>query len=102
MDWIFDSEIWIALITLTTLEIVLGVDNLVFISISVSRLRADRRSKARRFGLALACITRILLLVTLVKLSRLTATLFSLGSNAITIRDMVLIAGGLFLLSLAR
>ena len=98
MDWIFDSQIWVALITLATLEIVLGVDNLVFISISVSRLPPDQRSRARRFGLALACVTRILLLVTLVTLSRMETTLFTLAGNAFSIRDLVLIAGGVFLL----
>ncbi|HTD29032.1 MAG TPA: TerC family protein [Xanthomonadaceae bacterium] len=98
MDWIFDSEIWIALITLATLEIVLGVDNLVFISISVSRLPAASRSLARRFGLALACVTRILLLLTLVTLARLTTPLFIMASKAFSVRDLVLVAGGLFLL----
>ena len=94
----FDSEVWVALITLATLEIVLGVDNLVFISISVSRLPAERRSSARRFGLALACVTRILLLLTLATLARMNATLFTLAGNAISIRDLVLIGGGVFLL----
>jgi predicted tellurium resistance membrane protein TerC len=98
LDWIFDSEIWVALITLATLEIVLGVDNLVFISISVSKLPPDRRSKARRFGLALACVTRILLLITLTKLARMTDSLRVFGGFDISIRDLVLIAGGVFLL----
>ncbi|HTA64977.1 MAG TPA: TerC family protein [Xanthomonadaceae bacterium] len=98
MEWIFDSEIWLALITLATLEIVLGVDNLVFISISVSRLPPERRSLGRRFGLALACVTRILLLLTLVTLARLTEPLFMLVGRAVSMRDLVLIAGGLFLL----
>jgi len=98
LDWIFDSGIWIALITLATLEIVLGVDNLVFISISVSKLPAERRSLARRFGLALACVTRILLLLTLVTLARLTAPVLTLASKAFSVRDLVLFAGGLFLL----
>jgi predicted tellurium resistance membrane protein TerC len=98
LDWILESPIWVALITLATLEIVLGVDNLVFISISVSRLPPEQRSRARRFGLALACLTRILLLVTLVELSRMQTTLFVLGGNALSIRDLVLIAGGIFLL----
>jgi predicted tellurium resistance membrane protein TerC len=98
VDWIFDSEIWIALITLAVLEIVLGVDNLVFISISVSKLPPERRSMARRFGLALACLTRILLLVTLVELARLTQPLFVLFGREVSMRALVLIAGGLFLL----
>ncbi|HVF33843.1 MAG TPA: TerC family protein [Candidatus Saccharimonadia bacterium] len=94
----FDTEIWVALLTLTTLEIVLGVDNLVFISIAVSRLPPERRSTARRFGLALACITRILLLLTLAYLAQMETALFTLWNNELSIRDLVLIAGGLFLL----
>ncbi len=98
MDWFFDTEIWVALLTLTTLEIVLGVDNLVFISIAVSRLPHERRSSARRFGLALACITRILLLLSLTWLARMSAPLFVLYGNELSVRDLVLIGGGLFLL----
>ncbi len=98
MDWIFSTEIWIALFTLSALEIVLGVDNLVFISIAVSRLPAERRSSARRFGLALACITRILLLLSLVWLARMSDPLFMLYGQSLSIRDLVLIVGGLFLL----
>ena len=94
----FDTEIWVALLTLTTLEIVLGVDNLVFISIAVSRLPHARRSAARRFGLALACITRILLLLTLAYLAQMETALFTLWNNELSIRDLVLIGGGLFLL----
>ena len=98
MEWLFSGEIWVALVTLTTLEIVLGVDNLVFISIAVSRLPHERRSSARKFGLALACITRILLLLTLAYLAQMEAALFSLWGNELSIRDLVLIGGGLFLL----
>ena len=98
MDWMLDPEIWIALFTLTTLEIVLGVDNLVFISITVARLPPERRPAARRVGLALACITRIALLVSLAYLSRMNATLFSVLGNEISPRDLVLVGGGLFLL----
>ena len=76
----------------------LGVDNLVFISIAVSRLPAERRSAARKFGLALACISRIALLMTLALLARMEAPLFTLYGNEISVRDLVLIAGGLFLL----
>jgi predicted tellurium resistance membrane protein TerC len=97
-DWIFSTEIWMALLTLTTLEIVLGVDNLVFISIAVSKLPPDKRPWARKFGLALACITRILLLISLAFLARMQNDLFSLFGNPISIRDLVLIGGGLFLL----
>ena len=98
MEWIFSSEIWIALFTLATLEIVLGVDNLVFISIAVSRLPPERRPAARKFGLMLACVTRILLLLSLVFLARMQANLFSLLGQNFSIRDLVLIGGGLFLL----
>ena len=98
MTWLLDSEMWVALITLATLEIVLGVDNLVFISISVSKLPPARRPRARRFGLALACITRILLLLSLTFLARMTDPLFTAFRHAFSVRDLVLIAGGLFLL----
>jgi predicted tellurium resistance membrane protein TerC len=98
MDWIFSSEIWIALFTLATLEIVLGVDNLVFISIAVSKLPPERRPAARRFGLMLACVTRILLLVSLAFLARMQSNLFSLMGQNFSVRDLVLIGGGLFLL----
>ena len=98
MAWLLDSEIWVALITLATLEIVLGVDNLVFISISVSKLPASRRPNARKFGLALACVTRILLLLSLSFLARMVDPLFTLAGHEFSIRDLVLIAGGLFLL----
>jgi predicted tellurium resistance membrane protein TerC len=87
-----------ALLTLTTLEIVLGIDNLVFISIAVSKLPPERRPWARKFGLALACITRILLLISLAYLARMENDLFTLFGNPISIRDLVLIGGGLFLL----
>ena len=98
MDWIFNSEIWIALFTLSTLEIVLGVDNLVFISIAVSRLPPERRPAARRFGLMLACVTRIMLLTSLALLARMQSNLFSLFGQNFSVRDLVLIGGGLFLL----
>jgi predicted tellurium resistance membrane protein TerC len=98
MDWMFSSEIWIALFTLATLEIVLGVDNLVFISIAVSRLPPEQRPRARRFGLALACVTRIMLLLSLAFLASMQNNLFSLFGQDFSIRDLVLIGGGLFLL----
>lgn len=86
--------------TLSTLEIVLGVDNLVFISVSVSRLPEARRSRARRIGLALACVTRILLLLSLVHLASLddrSGGLFDLIGQVISVRDLVMIGGGIFL-----
>jgi len=98
MDWIFDSEIWVALFTLATLEIVLGVDNLVFISIAVSKLPPERRPRARRLGLMLACVTRLLLLFSLAYLARMQVNLFSLFDIDFSVRDLVLIGGGLFLL----
>jgi predicted tellurium resistance membrane protein TerC len=98
MDWLFDSEIWIALFTLATLEIVLGVDNLVFISIAVSKLPPEQRPRARRLGLMLACVTRILLLLSLAFLARMQTNLFSLFGQDFSVRDLVLIGGGLFLL----
>ena len=98
MDWLFNGEIWMALITLATLEIVLGIDNLVFISIAVSKLPPHQRPAARKFGLMLACVTRIMLLVSLAFLARLQFDLFSLLGQNFSIRDLVLIGGGLFLL----
>lgn len=100
MELITDPQAWIALLTLSTLEIVLGVDNLVFISIAVSRLAPERRSRARRIGLAFACVTRILLLLSLAHLAGMddrTSSLFHLFDQVISIRDLVLIGGGIFL-----
>ena len=94
-------ELLIALLTLSTLEIVLGVDNLVFISIAVGRLPKELRPKARRFGLALACVTRVALLVVLAKMARLDDThlrLFELWGKVISLRDVIMIGGGVFLL----
>ena len=93
-----NTEMWMALFTLSLLEIVLGVDNLVFISIAVGKLPQARRSSARRFGLALACVTRILLLVSLAWLSRMAQPIIEVWGNPLSIRDLVLIGGGLFLL----
>ena len=98
MDWIFNGEIWVALFTLATLEIVLGIDNLVFISIAVSKLPFDQREKARKFGIAVACISRIALLLTLAWLAGLTSDLFHVFGQGISVRDLVLILGGAFLL----
>ena len=94
-------ELLVALLTLSTLEIVLGVDNLVFISIAVGRLPHELRPKARRFGLALACVTRIALLVVLAEMARLDDThlrLFSIMGKVISLRDVIMIGGGVFLL----
>lgn len=98
MEWLFSTEIWVALLTLATLEIVLGIDNLVFISIAVSKLPPEQRPRARKIGLALACVTRIMLLLSLAFLASMQTNLFSLFGEDFSVRDLVLITGGLFLL----
>jgi len=98
VDWMTDPEVWIALATLTALEIVLGIDNIVFISILIGKLPARRQKEARIVGLGLAMLMRILLLFSLVWLMRLTAPLFSVWNQDLSGRDLILIAGGLFLL----
>jgi predicted tellurium resistance membrane protein TerC len=101
MDWITDPNIWIGFLTLTVLEIVLGIDNIVFISILCGRLPPKERSKARTIGLFLAMFMRIALLVSLAWMVKLTAPLFTVLENEISGRDLILIAGGLFLLAKA-
>jgi predicted tellurium resistance membrane protein TerC len=101
MEWITSPEAWIALTTLTFLEIVLGVDNIIFISILVGRLPPEQRQRARVLGLAFAMGTRILLLLLLTWIMRLQATLFSVLDVEISGRDLILIGGGLFLLAKA-
>ena len=97
-EWLADPEAWIALFTLTALEIVLGVDNIIFISILVSRLPEAVRQRARILGLGFAMLTRILLLLSLAWVMTLTAPLFTLLGYEISGRDLILIGGGLFLL----
>lgn len=99
MEWIADPNIWAALVTLTALEIVLGIDNIIFISIVTGGLPAERQASARRTGLMLAVVTRLLLLASIFWLSRLTRPLFSLFEQPFSLRDLVLIGGGLFLLA---
>ncbi|HVR70183.1 MAG TPA: TerC family protein, partial [Vicinamibacteria bacterium] len=99
MDWIGDPNAWLGLLTLTVLEIVLGIDNVVFISILADRLPAAQADRARKIGLLLAMVARIALLFSISWLIRLTAPLFSLLGQEISGRDLVLIAGGLFLLA---
>jgi predicted tellurium resistance membrane protein TerC len=99
MDWITDPSVWIAFLTLTVLEIVLGIDNIVFISILAGKLPAAEQNSARRVGLALAMVTRILLLLTLAWIIRLTAPLFTIFGHGISGRDLILIIGGLFLVA---
>jgi predicted tellurium resistance membrane protein TerC len=98
LELISDPQTWITLITLSAIEIVLGIDNLVFISIAVSRLPYEQREKARKFGIAVACISRIGLLLTLAWLAGLTQDLFTIFGFGISVRDLVLIFGGVFLL----
>lgn len=98
MDLLLDPQAWVALVVLVALEIVLGVDNVIFISILAGRLPREKRARARTVGLGLACITRVMLLLSLAWLARLTAPLFSVFGNEISARDLVLIGGGMFLL----
>lgn len=98
MHWIIEPQSWIALITLTGLEVVLGIDNIIFISILAGKLPINQRAKAQVVGLTLAMLTRILLLLSLTWLMGLTSPLFSISSVEISGRDIILIAGGLFLL----
>jgi predicted tellurium resistance membrane protein TerC len=99
MDWITDPQAWIAFATLTALEIVLGVDNVVFISILAGKLPIEQREKARRLGLGLAMFVRILLLMSIAWVIRLTTPLFSVLNEEISGRDLILLIGGLFLLA---
>jgi predicted tellurium resistance membrane protein TerC len=99
MEWLADPQVWIALTTLTVLEVVLGIDNVVFISILAGRLPAAQQQRARRIGLLLAMFTRVGLLLTLSWIIRLTAPLFSILGQDISGRDLILLTGGLFLLA---
>ena len=99
MEWLTSPEIWAALVTLTVLEIVLGIDNIIFISILASKLPRDQQPKARRVGLALAMLMRIALLFSLAWVIRLTEPLFTVLGEEISGRDLILIGGGLFLLA---
>ncbi|HEV8414020.1 MAG TPA: TerC family protein [Bryobacteraceae bacterium] len=98
MDFLFTAESWAALLTLTVLEIVLGIDNIVFISILAGKLPAERRKRARTLGLALAMGTRILLLLSLTWIMRLTKPFFTIGPQEISGRDLIMLVGGVFLL----
>lgn len=97
-SWLFSPEAWVALVTLTLLEIILGIDNIIFIAILVTRLPRNLRDKARVLGLALAMITRILLLVSIFWIMKLTAPLFSAFGVEFSGKDLILIGGGLFLI----
>jgi predicted tellurium resistance membrane protein TerC len=98
MEWLFSPEAWIALLTLTTLEIVLGIDNIIFVAILADRVAPDQRARARKLGLTLAIAMRIVLLSSIVWIMRLTEPLFSLIGHPFSGRDLILIFGGVFLL----
>ncbi len=97
MDWLTDPQIWAGLLTLTALEIVLGIDNLVFIAVLVARVRPEHQALARRLGLGLALGTRLALLGAISWLARLTAPVLTVAGQDFSWRDLILIAGGLFL-----
>ncbi len=98
MEWLTNPEAWIALLTLTALEIVLGIDNIIFISILVNRLPERQRARGRFLGLGLAMLTRIALLLSITWVMRLTMPFFTIMGRDVSGRDLVLIGGGLFLL----
>ncbi|WP_330115526.1 TerC family protein [Pseudomonas sp. JS3066] len=98
MEWLLDPEIWVAFFTLTALEIVLGIDNIIMIAILVGRMPPHMQARTRFFGLALAMVTRILLLLSISWIMRLTADLFQVAGQGISGRDLILFFGGLFLL----
>lgn len=99
MDWLTDPQAWLALLTLTALEIVLGIDNIIFISILTGKLPEHQREKAQKLGLSLAMLTRIMLLFSLAWIMKLTSPFFSVLGHGISGRDLILIIGGLFLLA---
>ena len=101
MEWLSDPQAWVALLTLTILEIVLGIDNVIFISILAGKLPGPQQKKARNIGLAAAMIMRILLLLSLAWIIKLTAPLFTVLGVEISGRDLILLAGGLFLMAKA-
>lgn len=98
MEWLTDPQSLLLLATLSLLEIVLGIDNIIFLTILVNKVEPARRASARYFGLALAMLTRIGLLLSITWVMRLVEPLFSLGGHAVTGRDLILVGGGLFLL----
>ncbi len=101
MDWLADPQAWIGLLTLTVLEVVLGIDNIIFISILSSKLPKDEQAKARRLGLMGAFVSRILLLLSIAWIIRLTAPLFTVAGFALSGRGLILLLGGLFLIAKA-
>jgi predicted tellurium resistance membrane protein TerC len=99
MNWLTDPETWVALVTLTSLEVVLGIDNIIFISILAGKLPTEQQARARTTGLAVAMLSRIALLFSLASVMRLTTPWFSVLDRDISGRDLILIGGGLFLLA---
>ncbi|MCK5893008.1 MAG: TerC family protein [Endozoicomonadaceae bacterium] len=99
MEWLMNPQAWMSLVTLVALEIVLGIDNIIFISILTDKLPEHQRQKARTIGLLLAMCTRILLLLSITWVMQLTHTLFSLFHYDVSGKDLILITGGLFLLA---
>ncbi|MGY1424534.1 TerC family protein [Lysobacter sp. A289] len=101
MELLANPEIWVALLTLTALELVLGIDNIIFISILAGKLPVEQRAMGRRIGILMAAVTRLMLLFAIVWIVGLTAPLFSLFDHVFSWRDMILIGGGLFLIAKA-
>jgi predicted tellurium resistance membrane protein TerC len=101
MEWLADPQSWIALLTLTALEIVLGIDNIIFISILAGKLPESQRDRARTLGLLLAMFVRILLLLSFNWIAQLTNPIFEVGEHGVSGRDLILLIGGLFLLGKA-
>jgi predicted tellurium resistance membrane protein TerC len=99
MAWLSDPQAWVALLTLTVLEIVLGIDNIIFITILSGKLPAAEQKKARTMGLAMAMVMRVLLLLSLAWIVRLTSPLFTIIGQEISGRDLILLLGGLFLIA---
>lgn len=99
MSWITDPSIWIGFLTLFLLEVVLGIDNIIFISILSGKLPKSQQAKARSTGLLIAVVTRILLLLSITWMARLTAPLFAISSQEFSGRDLILLGGGIFLLA---
>ena len=101
MDWFSDPNAWLGLLTLTLLEIVLGIDNIIFITILAGKLPPEEQPKARRLGLVGAFVTRILLLLAIAWIVRLTKPLFEVFGHGVSGRDLILLIGGLFLIGKA-
>jgi predicted tellurium resistance membrane protein TerC len=98
LEWITDPNIWASLIALTAMEVVLGIDNVLFISLVASRLKPEVRNSARQIGLMLALVFRVMALMTITWIISMRSELFSIGSHSVSWRDIILFAGGLFLI----